>query len=90
MIKAKIPAANPEANLKSYLETRKTFQWEDVAKEFSWYHSGKVNIIHEAVDRWAQDPSKRNQTAILFDKDKDTLHIHIRNMDGLIYGKHVF
>ncbi len=71
MIKAIIPAANPDANLKSYLETYKTFQWEDVAKEFSWYHSGKVNIIHEAVDRWAQDPTKRNQTAILFEKDNE-------------------
>jgi acetyl-CoA synthetase len=71
MIKVTVPAANPGANLKSYLETRKTFQWEDAAKEFSWYHSGKVNIIHEAVDRWAQDPGIRNQTAILFDKDND-------------------
>jgi acetyl-CoA synthetase len=74
MIKAMIPAANPEANLKSYFETCKNFQWQDVAKEFSWYHSGKVNIIHEAVDRWAQDPDKRNQTAILFDKDNQVTH----------------
>jgi acetyl-CoA synthetase len=71
MIKATIPAANPDANLKSYIDTYKTFQWEDVAKEFSWHQSGKLNIIHEAVDRWAQDPAKRNQIAIIFEKDNE-------------------
>ncbi len=68
MIKAKIPAANPNANLKSYKDTYKTFQWENVAKEFTWHHSGKLNIIHEAIDRWAQNPTKRDQPAIIFEK----------------------
>jgi len=68
MIKARISAANPNANLGSYAETYKAFNWEDVAKEFSWYQSGKVNIIHEAIDRWAYDPNKQNQTAIIFEK----------------------
>ena len=36
MIKAKIPAANPDANLKSYKETYKSFQWEEVAKELNF------------------------------------------------------
>ena len=68
MIKAKIPAANPNANLKSYKDTRQTFQWEHAAEEFTWHHSGKLNIIHEAVDRWAQNPAKRDQPAIIFEK----------------------
>jgi acetyl-CoA synthetase len=68
MIKARIPAANPNATLKSYGDIHKSFQWEDVAREFTWHHSGKLNIIHEAVDRWAQDPEKRDQPAIIYEK----------------------
>ena len=67
MIKARIPAANPDANLKSYTETYKRFNWNEVAKEFTWSQTGKVNIIHEAIDRWAQDPKKQNQIAFLFE-----------------------
>ncbi|MGD9304381.1 MAG: AMP-binding protein [Desulfobacterales bacterium] len=69
MIKAKIPAANPDANLKSYMETYNNFRWENVVKEFTWHQTGKINIIYEAIDRWALDPTKRDQTAIIFEKD---------------------
>jgi acetyl-CoA synthetase len=73
MIKAKIPAANPNANLKAYKDACKAFQWQDVAKEFTWHHSGKLNIIHEAIDRWAQNPRKRNQPAIIFEKGNQSV-----------------
>jgi acetyl-CoA synthetase len=74
MIKAKIPAANPDANLKTYKETYKSFQWEEVAKEFTWHQTGKVNTIYEAVDRWAQDPKKRDQTAIIYEKGNQLIN----------------
>jgi len=74
MIKARIQAANPEANLNSYTEIYKRFNWEDVAKEFTWHQTGKVNIIHEAVDRWAQDPKKQNQIAIIFEKGAELIN----------------
>jgi acetyl-CoA synthetase len=38
-------------NLKDYDEARKNFKWEDMEKEFSWYNTGKVNIVYEALER---------------------------------------
>ncbi len=68
MIKARIKAENPEANLRSYAETYKAFSWSEVEKEFSWHQSGKINIVHEAIDRWAEKPEKQKQRALIFEK----------------------
>ena len=38
-------------NLKNYDEAVKDFRWEDVEKNFSWSQTGKVNIVHEMIDR---------------------------------------
>jgi acetyl-CoA synthetase len=80
MIKARIQAANPNANLKSYTETYKRFNWDEVAKEFTWYQSGKVNIIHEAIDRWAEDSKKQNQKAIIFEKGPELINYTYRDL----------
>jgi acetyl-CoA synthetase len=80
MIKARIQAANPNANLKSYTETYKRFNWDEVAKEFTWYQSGKVNIIHEAIDRWAEDSKKQNQKAIIFEKGAELINYTYRDL----------
>ncbi|MCD6296916.1 MAG: hypothetical protein J7M30_07150 [Deltaproteobacteria bacterium] len=68
MIKARIEAESSEANLRSYDETYKMFIPSDVEKEFSWHRTGKINIVHEAVDRWAMDPQKKGQKALIFEK----------------------
>ena len=68
MIKARVKAENPEANLKSYARTCKTFSWSEVEKEFSWHQSGKINIVYEAVDRWAEQPDKQDEIALIFEK----------------------
>ena len=68
MIKARIKAENPEANLRSHAETYKAFSWSEVEKEFSWHQSGKINIVHEAIDRWAGKPEKQHQRALIFEK----------------------
>ncbi len=65
MIKARIKAENPEANLKSYAETYEAFSLEGVEREFSWHGTGKLNIVHEAVDRWAGVQGD----ALIFEKD---------------------
>ncbi|UCE52911.1 MAG: AMP-binding protein [Desulfobacterales bacterium] len=80
MIKARIQAANPNANLKSYTETYKRFNWDEVAKEFTWCQSGKVNIIHEAIDRWAEDSKKQNQKAIIFEKGAELINYTYRDL----------
>jgi len=67
-MKAKIDAQNPDANLKDYDTACRTFSWEEEEKYFSWHKSGKVNIVYEAIDRWVEDPEKRNKKALIFEK----------------------
>ncbi len=69
MIKAKVPPQNSGANLKNYHQTYETFSWDDIAPQFDWHETGQVNIVHEAVDRWAADPEHRDHTALIFEKD---------------------
>ncbi len=68
MIKAKIKSQNHDANLRSYDDAYSSFSWTEVEKEFTWYQTGKINIVQEAVDRWAEDPDKQNKKALIFEK----------------------
>ena len=69
MIKARIKAENPDANLKSYARAYRGFSWADMEKIFTWPRTGKLNIIHEALDRWCDEAGKRNQKAFFFEKN---------------------
>ncbi|QTA92500.1 AMP-binding protein [Desulfonema magnum] len=68
MIKAKIRAQHTDTNLRSYEQTCKSFSWSDVKKMFTWHGTGKINIVHEAIDRWADDPARQGRTALIFEK----------------------
>ena len=68
MIKARVKAENPGANITSYTDLYRSFSLPDVEKVFSWKETDRVNIVHEAVDRWANDPHKQHQKALLFEK----------------------
>ncbi|MEF3306950.1 acetate--CoA ligase [Paenibacillus sp. GYB003] len=46
-----VKATATDANLKNYEEARRTFDWTEVEKQFSWYTTGKVNMAYEAIDR---------------------------------------
>lgn len=54
-----------DANLKDYFKAYKTFKWSSVEKEFDWYRTKKVNVVHEIVDRHAAGPRK-NKVALYF------------------------
>ncbi len=54
-----------DANLKDYAATYTTFNWKDVEREFDWSKTGKVNIVHEAIDRHAAS-AKRNNVALFY------------------------
>jgi acetyl-CoA synthetase len=71
MIKARIKAQNPEANLRNYDYTYKSFSWSEVGKAFSWQQD-KMNIAHEAIDRWANNPEKQEHHALIFEKAGET------------------
>jgi acetyl-CoA synthetase len=70
MIKARIPAQNPHANLASYDEIYSKFKWEDIGKEFSWFGGDRMNIITESIDRWANDPRRCDHPALIFQRHK--------------------
>ncbi len=67
MIKARIPAADPAANLKNYDQTYRDFDWQELEAEFDWPEPGRVNIVHQAVDRWAADAEAADRPALIFD-----------------------
>ena len=54
-----------DANLKDYEEVYRTFKWEDVEKEFDWYKTKKVNVVHEAIDRHAAS-WRKSKVALYF------------------------
>lgn len=68
MLKATIAPENFEANLGSYEEACKNFSWAEEEKEFTWSTTGKLNIVHEAVDRWAMNEARRDRKALVFEK----------------------
>ncbi|OGP94894.1 MAG: acetate--CoA ligase [Deltaproteobacteria bacterium RBG_16_54_18] len=73
-----LPPANPQANLRNYQETYQTFDWEDIAQEFSWHQTGKINIAYEAIDRHAEDPMRSNRFCLIYEdehrKERITYH----------------
>lgn len=68
MLRAKIAPENPDANLGSYADACKRFSWAEEEKVFTWSTTGKLNIVHEAVDRWAMEETRRNRKALIFEK----------------------
>jgi len=67
MIRARIKAENPEANMRTYARTYRDFSWSGMEEAFTWHRTGRVNIVHEAVDRWADEAEKHARTALVFD-----------------------
>lgn len=55
--------------MKSYARTYQTFSWAEMEKGFTWHKSGEVNIVYEAVDRWADHPDTQNREALIFERD---------------------
>ncbi|WP_042220830.1 acetate--CoA ligase [Oceanobacillus manasiensis] len=62
----KVPSREGDHNLKDYKQVKESFSWEKVKGSFSWNETGKVNAAYEAIDRHAEDPQKKNKTALLY------------------------
>ncbi len=54
-----------DANLKDYEQTCTTFRWDTVEREFDWAKTGKINIVHEAIDRHAAS-SRKTKVALFY------------------------
>ncbi|MCT2536059.1 acetate--CoA ligase [Aquibacillus koreensis] len=42
-------------NLENYDQVKDTFEWEDAAKELSYFQTGKVNAAYETIDRHVEE-----------------------------------
>lgn len=60
-------ASTSGSNLRDYAEACAHFNWEEVEKQFTWHQTGKVNVVHEMIDRHPP-----NKTALLYwNKEKN-------------------
>jgi acetyl-CoA synthetase len=54
-----------DANLKDYDAAYAAFDWKTVEREFDWSKTGKVNVVHEAIDRHAAS-SRQSKVALCY------------------------
>ncbi len=52
-----------DANLPDYDTAYNSFDWKTVEREFDWSKTGKVNMVHEAIDRHAAG-TRRTKVAL--------------------------
>ncbi len=80
MIKARIRPENPEANLKSYVETCNGFKWETIFDEFTVNEAGEIDIVYECIDKWAKDPVTQDNPALVFEKNGSAKTFSFRDL----------
>ncbi|HSB06635.1 MAG TPA: acetate--CoA ligase [Thermodesulfobacteriota bacterium] len=78
-----LPPANPKANLEDYEKAHRSFDWKVVEQEFSWHHTGKVNIAYEAIDRHAEDPIQAGKCCLNFEGESRKERISYAQMKDL-------
>ncbi len=59
-----------DANLADYEAVAKTFDWKSVEREFDWSKTGKVNLVHEAIDRHAASSRSKKIALAYTDFDR--------------------
>lgn len=59
------------ANLKDYNEAVLNADWNDVDKYFTWYKTGKVNMVYEAIDRHVAEGNGNKKALIFTDSVRD-------------------
>ncbi len=78
-----LPPANKDANLRDYRQARQSFDWKEVEQEFSWHHTGKVNMAYEAIDRHADDPTRGQRFCLIYEDENRTEKITYHQMRDL-------
>ncbi len=71
MIKARVPAESPDANLGPYDDTRKGFSWAEEEKRYGVDGAARINIVSLSVDRWAGDPDTADRPALVFEQESE-------------------
>ncbi len=69
MERARIASRQEGANLPNYEAARRHFSWDQAESEFTWGQSGRLNLAHEALDRWAQGERADHPALMLAEGD---------------------
>ncbi len=80
MIKARIPAEHPDSPYGPYARAVNGFSWDVIRDEFTWPISGKVNIVHQALDRWAKDRQTQDNKALIFERGDRVISFTYREL----------
>lgn len=71
-------------NLSEYESFSKDFSWDSASEVFDWHKTGKMNIVHEAIDRHAYS-SNKNKVALFYQdndrKESYTFYEMMRNVN---------
>jgi acetyl-CoA synthetase len=63
-----LPPESLVGNMSSYEEAYRNFSWVEEEKRFTWSATGNLNIVHEAVDRWAEDSRTADKQALIIER----------------------
>ena len=66
MFENQINPRSPNPVLARYEETCASFSWEQVNREFTWHETGKLNIAHEAIGRFAENPATARHPCLIY------------------------
>lgn len=79
-----LPAVQGGYNLSDYEGFSKDFAWDQASEVFDWHKTGKLNIVHEAIDRHARSQNK-NKVALYYQdgtrKESYTFYEMMRNVN---------
>ncbi|WP_338753310.1 acetate--CoA ligase [Bacillus sp. FJAT-52991] len=67
-------------NLQDYEEAVRQADWGKVAEHFTWFQTGQVNMVYEAIDRHVKE-GKAEKTALFFtdgDREEQYTYQHIQ------------
>lgn len=66
-----LKAVGSDFNMENYEEAYANFDWADVEQEFTWYETGKVNYVYEAIDRHVEEGRGDRMALIYSDGDRE-------------------
>lgn len=79
-----LPAVQGDYNLSDYEGFSKDFTWDQASEVLDWHKTGKLNIVHEAIDRHARSHNK-NKVALYYQdgirKESYTFYEMMRNVN---------
>ena len=80
-----------ELDIKWYTPYKKVLNQSHGPMYPQWFEAGELNVAHIALDRWAEHPSKKNDTALYWEGDNGQTAAYSfkdlqKEVDAVAYG----